>query len=181
LETATAVQITTQEAEVTTNNYPAYSTRARTEIYVPPTIQVDIAIVIDVTGSMQGEIDGVKPAVKKFIADIDPSTSPLTALIVFKDEVTVNAFTKDLTVLLKALNRLKAEGGGTGPEASVEAVLKAAPQVKAGGKMLFVTDASPYPDADVAAVSQLLKSQKIIFNAVLTGDCSEEGSWNPVK
>lgn len=110
METATGVQITTQEAEVTTNNYPAYSTRARTEIYVPPTIQVDIAIVIDVTGSMQGEIDGVKPAVKKFIADIDPSTSPLTALIVFKDEVTVNAFTKDLTVLLKALNRLKAEG-----------------------------------------------------------------------
>jgi len=40
-------------------------------------------------------------------------------LITFKDEVTVKAFTKDMNVLLKVIDTLKAEGGGTCPKASM--------------------------------------------------------------
>jgi len=133
---------------------------------------------IDITGSMQGEIDGVKAALKQFIATIDASQSPTVALIVFKDVVTVKAFTKDLNVLLKVVDTLKAEGGGTCPEASVEALAKSARHVKAGGQIWFTTDASPYPDADIPSVLDLLKSQNIRLNATVTGDCGEVNSLN---
>jgi hypothetical protein len=167
-----------QEAKVTATNYPAQTARARTAILIDDSIKVDIALVVDITGSMQGEIDGTKAALKKFIATIDASQSPTVALVVFKDVATVKAFTKDLTVLLKVIDSLTAEGGGTCPEASVEALAKAARHVKAGGQIWFTTDASPYPDADVPGVLDLLKTLNIRFNATVTGDCGDVNSLN---
>ncbi|OQW92069.1 MAG: hypothetical protein BWK78_02775, partial [Thiotrichaceae bacterium IS1] len=93
----------TQEAKVTATNYPSQTARARTAIFIDDSIKVDLALVIDITGSMQGEIDGVKAALKQFIATVDASQSPTVALIVFKDVVTVKAFTKDLNALLKVV------------------------------------------------------------------------------
>ncbi len=168
----------TQEAKVTATNYPAQTARARTAIFIDDSIKVDLALVVDITGSMQGEIDGVKAALKQFIATIDASQSPTVALIVFKDVVTVKAFTKDLNALLKVVDTLKAEGGGTCPEASVEALAKSARHVKEGGQIWFTTDASPYPDADIPSVLDLLKSQNIRFNATVTGDCGDVNSLN---
>lgn len=168
----------TQEAKVTATNYPAQTARARTAIFIDDSIKVDLALVIDITGSMQGEIDGVKAALKQFIATIDASQSPTVALIVFKDVVTVKAFTKDLNALLKVVDTLKAEGGGTCPEASVEALTKAARHVKTGGQIWFTTDASPYPDAKVQELLDLLKSQNIRLNATVTGDCGDVNSLN---
>ncbi len=170
--------VLTQETTVSASNYGAHSAKTRTNIFVPAEIQVDLALVIDITGSMQGEIDGAKAALKKFIATLDSNTSPLIALIVFKDEVTVKAFTQDMTVLLKAIDSLKADGGGTCPEASVEAVEVGALHVKPGGQIWFSTDASPYPDADVQGVLDLLQSKNIRFNATVTGDCSNGDSAN---
>jgi uncharacterized repeat protein (TIGR01451 family) len=170
--------VLTQETTVSSDNYGSHLSRARTTIKIPSDLQVDLALVIDITGSMQGEIDGVKAALKKFIATLDPTASPLVALLVFKDDVTVKAFTKDMNVLLKAIEALKADGGGTCPEASVEAVELAAHHVKPGGQIWFTTDASPYADADVQAVLDLLQSKNIRFNATVTGDCTTAGSAN---
>jgi len=86
--------------------------------------------------------------------------------------------TKDLTVLFKIIDTLKAEGGGTCPEASVEALAKSARHVKEGGQIWFTTDASPYPDAKVQELLDLLKSQNIHLNATVTGDCGEVNSLN---
>jgi len=170
--------VLTQETTVSASNYGAHSAKTRTNIFIPAEIQVDLALVIDITGSMQGEIDGAKAALKKFIATLDSNTSPLIALIVFKDEVTVKAFTQDMNVLLKAIDSLKADGGGTCPEASVEAVEVGALHVKPGGQIWFSTDASPYADADVQGVLDLLQSKNIRFNATVTGDCSSGDSAN---
>lgn len=188
LLTDAGLLVLTQEPKVTASNYPAHSVRVRTNIRVPPEIQVDIALVIDVTGSMQGEINGTIAALKTLIGQLDPKnlpfssllgqSAPLMTLVVFKDEVTVKAFTKDLNVLLQAIESLKASGGGTCPEASVEALLATIPHVKAGGTIWFTTDASPYPDANLAAVNQLLQSKHIRFNATVTGDCTAEASQN---
>ena len=166
------------EAKVSANEYPAHTDKERTKVFVPESVQVDIAFVIDDSGSMQGEINQVKKALRDFINEINPSDAPLSVLITFKDEVKYRAFTQDLTVLLDAIDDLKASKGATCEEASVEAINFAIPYVKEGGTIIFVTDASPYEDADVEGTLAKLRSKGITFNAMVFGDCSDENSWN---
>ncbi|MDM8559106.1 hypothetical protein [Candidatus Parabeggiatoa sp. HSG14] len=54
----------------------------------------------------------------------------------------------------------------------------AIPHVKTGADILFASDASPYPDANVDKVIELLRGKGIRFNAILTGDCTQKDSWN---
>jgi len=85
---------------------------------------VDAVLVLDTTNSMQGELNGVIAGLEKFIKEqLDPSTSPTIALIGFKDDVKVLAFTKDLPLLQTVIAGLKAEGGGLCPEASSAIIL----------------------------------------------------------
>jgi uncharacterized repeat protein (TIGR01451 family) len=241
------------EATVKANEYPAYTVRERTRVDIPNAeqIEVDIAFVVDITGSMQQEIDGVIKALNEFINTLEkgeaelpfedvltPNTeenpqnepegetqeeettedeetdntaeiaeeaeesvetateegettegdevaepeAPLIALITFADEVKikafVKAFTRNMDVLREAINKLKAKGGGTCPEASIEALDFVMPYLKKGGIILFTTDASPYPDANVEGVMESMRSKGIRFNAMITGDCSTENNWN---
>jgi len=168
------------EVQVSAKEYPIYKERERTKVFIPPEYQVDMALVIDVTGSMQPEMNGVKRALKNFIAEIDQSQFPLTALVVFGDKVTVKAVTTDLNLVADAIDDMEASGGGTCPEASVEALDVAITHVKKNGTIFFVTDASPYEDADVVGISERIGTKEIIFNAVVTGDCSNQDSWNPL-
>ena len=170
--------VLTDEAKVSANEYPAHTDKERTKIFISEEIEVDMAFVIDDSGSMQEEINGVKKVLRKFIAENEEGSSPLMALITFKDEVKVKAFTRDMDVLENAINALKASGGGTCQEASVEAINVAATHTKNGGVILFSTDASPYEDADVEGTIKRLRDKGIRFNAMLTGDCSMEESWN---
>jgi uncharacterized repeat protein (TIGR01451 family) len=171
----------THQAKVTGNEYPAHLVRERTTIFIPEGIQVDLALVIDVTGSMQEEMNGVIGALTDFIDEIDTSTAPLMALLTFSDEVKVAAFTQDLDVLRGAIEDLTASGGGLCEEASIEALLVAIPHTQAGGNILFASDASPYPDANVDKVIELLRGKGIRFNAILTGDCTQKDSWNELS
>ena len=127
---------------------------------------------------MQEEINGIIGGLAIFMETIDSNTAPLMALLTFGDEVKVVAFTQDMEVLRDAIIQLTASGGGLCEEASVEALLVAIPHIKAGGKILFATDASPYDDADVDKVIEWLRSKGIQFNTMLTGDCNQPGSWN---
>jgi len=173
--------ILTNEAKITADNYPAHAVRERTKILVPENVQVDLVFVIDSTGSMQQEINGAMTAVKKFIAEIDPQQTPSMALVTFKDDVKVEAFTQDPQLLLKRLDQLKVSGGGMCPEASVEALEVAIKHLKDGGTILFFTDASPYDDANVAGLAPLIETKHIKLQAIITGDCSNRESWNEVK
>ncbi len=170
----------THDAKVTANGYPAHTSKARTKIFIPPEYQVDFAIVIDVTGSMEKEMDGTKSAVNNFIKGLKAQNqdSPLTALVVFRDEVMVKAVTTDLSLVETAISKMEASGGGTCPEASVEALDVAITHVKEGGTIFFVTDASPYEDADIAGIMERMGTKGIIFNAIITGDCTNKDSWN---
>lgn len=170
--------VLTNEAKVTAANYPAHTVRERTNIFIPDNIKVDMAFVIDTTGSMQQEINGVIAAIKKFVAEMDTSQSPTMALIEFKDDVTVKAFTQDPKVLLKVAEGLKASGGGLCPEASAEALAVAVKHLKDGGVIMFSTDASPYDDADLAGLANLIGSKNMKFHAFVTGDCTQKDSWN---
>jgi hypothetical protein len=168
----------THQAKVTATEYPAHSVRERTTVFVPEDIQVDLALVIDVTGSMQEEINGIINGLTEFADQIDASSAPLMALLTFGDDVKLAAFTRDMDVLKGAIADLTASGGGLCEEASVEALLVAIGHTKASGDILFATDASPYDDADVEKVMTLLRGKGIRFNAMITGDCSMPESWN---
>jgi len=165
------------QASVTANEYPTHKDEERTTISVSG-VEVDMVFIVDDSGSMQAEINGVKKALIEFIDAIDTSESPLIALITFKDDVKVRAFTRNLEVLLAAVNALKASGGGACEEASVEAINIGISHTKEGGFILFVTDASPYDDADVEGTIERLRSKGLVFNPMITGDCSLESSWN---
>jgi len=154
------------------------SAESVTKIVIPEGIEVDIAFVIDVTGSMQEEINGVIKALNKVIDTIKSSDAPLVALVVFTDDVKIEAFTRDMKVLRSAVEKLKASGGGSCPEASVEALMIAVPHTKKGGYILLASDAAPYPEADVEKVMALLSAKGIRLNAMITGDCSQENDQN---
>jgi len=170
--------LVTQEAKVSANEYPSHTDRERTKISVPPEIKTDLTLVVDTTHSMQAEINGIIKALKEFLATVDSSQYPLIALVEFKDEVRVRAFTQDLSTMIEAVEALTAEGGGLCPEASVEAINIALNHINDNGTIFFITDASPYEDADIEKLTQRLREQRIKFNSIITGDCSDGNSWN---
>ena len=170
--------VLTSEAKISANEYSVHIDRERTQVFVPPDYTVEMAVVIDVTGSMQQEINGVKKSMRKFIDELDQSAFPSSALVTFRDDVTVKAVTSDSAVLTNAIDGIKVSGGGTCSEASVEALNKAVDHVEDGGTILFVTDASPYDDADVDALLERFRAKSIKLNAIITGDCTNRDSWN---
>jgi len=171
--------VLTNETKVSALEYPAHTYRERTQVFVPPEYKVKLAFVIDVTGSMEPEMNGVKRAILDVIEELKgQSAFPLSALVVFRDDVSVKAVTSDGTILTNAVEKLKASQGGTCPEASAEALNKAIDHVEDGGSILFVTDASPYKDADIDALIERLLSHNIRVNVLMTGDCTNPDSWN---
>jgi len=167
----------THDAKVTSTEYPAHSVKERTKIFIGD-VKVDMVFVVDTTNSMAAEINGVIVALRNFIQEIDSSKAPLIVLVEFKDDVRFKAATRDLNVLLGAVEKLKAEGGGTCPEASVEALTLAIEHLKDGGVILFTTDASPYADADLEKLGKLISGKDMNLVTILTGDCSNQDDWN---
>jgi uncharacterized repeat protein (TIGR01451 family) len=168
------------EAKVSANEYPVHQDKERTSIFIEPKYKVGMAFVIDDSGSMQSEINSVKAAINDVIDEIltTGDTPPLSVLLTFGDQVKYRAVTQDMTVLRDAVAKLKASGGGTCPEASFEAISFAIPHLNEGGTILFATDASAYEGSDTEDMMARLRSNGIVFNAMLFGDCSDENSWN---
>jgi hypothetical protein len=166
------------QANIVADQFPLYSARSRTKVDVGDGT-VDAAIVLDITGSMQSEINATVRAISQAIEALaDSGASPLVALVVFKDEVWVKAITSDLNLIRRELSKLEAEGGAHCPEASVEAIDRVIPHVKPGGTIIFATDASPYPDSDIAGLGTKIKERDIRIISILSGDCSEGKAWN---
>jgi hypothetical protein len=174
--------VLTKEAKVTANEYPSHLVREATKIHIPDDAKVDAVLVIDTTYSMNSERNGIVAALQEMIANnFNRSNFPLTALVEFKDEVTLKALTNDPQVLSQAVASLKVEGGGLCPEASFEALELATKHIQDGGIIFFTTDASPYEqhtEADLLGLAQRLKDKAATFSAVVTGSCEDQESWN---
>ncbi len=182
--TDASLLILTHEAKVSAANYPAHIDRERTNIVVPPNAVADVVLVVDTTKSMDEELNGVIVAIEKFIQEqvVKGGMMPQVALVEFKDNVTLRAFTNDMNALLKSVRSLTVEGGGLCPEASAEALNLAISHTKEGGVIVFSTDASPYPDADMAALTTQIKDKGIVLKALISGDCTDgEKSWNDIE
>lgn len=169
------------EARISSNEYPDDMHRERTKVFVQDT-QVDMVLVLDTTHSMLEEKNAVIAALKTFIQDKMADTTMQVALVEFKDDVKLKVFTSDMQVLLKAVEKLDVSGGGTCPEASVEALNLAVDHLKDNGIIFFTTDASPYEEADVDTLIERIGNKGIQLTTVITGDCADgENSWNDVK
>ena len=98
-----------------------------------PVFQVDVAFIIDATGSMGEEIDRIKATVTEIAGQVAESgfePDVRWALVDYRDfgddyvTHTVN-FTDDVQAYHHAINALRAGGGGDGPEALNEALHEA--------------------------------------------------------
>ena len=143
---------------------------------------VNIAFVIDDTGSMGDEIDGVKQALTDFITQLgalDPPQHPLIEVVSFEDQVNKLIISSDLTAIQNVVNGLSAGGGNDCPESSAEALLAASKDVVGSfasasgrkGKILFATDASPHAGYSLAGIESTIQSKGIDIVELVTGDC----------
>jgi hypothetical protein len=116
-----------------------------------PPLRIDL--VIDDTGSMSEELDGVKSALTSFIGsrNSDPSKPQKDVsyeLISFKDSPTlVLGNTVDTNAAISAVNTLFADGGDDCPEDSIGGLNLALDRLRGDenstGEIVLVTDASP--------------------------------------
>jgi len=139
----------------------ALTATATTNVSVsdPSRPQADIMFVLDVTASMQNEIDGVKNGVRSFAAALQRNKIDFRiGLVAFRDlqvdgggamivlKFKGDSFTPDAEEFRSQVGTLIASGGGDIPEHSLEAVTEASNQPfrKSATKvLLLITDAPP--------------------------------------
>ena len=146
---------------------------------VQPIPQVDIMFVLDVTTSMNEEINGVKRGIQQFSQEL--STRKLDAqvgLIAFGDRLNGektqilkfpdNSFASDTVVFREKVGQIQELAGGDTPESSLDALSLAANQTFRGEAtkvILLITDAPPkIPDLttrSLSEVNQTLENQGI--------------------
>jgi hypothetical protein len=156
------------------------------------TQRVEVAFVLDTTGSMGDLIDGAKKkiwSIANTIVDQNPDADIAMALVAYRDRgdeyvvKTAAPMSEDIQSLYGRLMRIEADGGDDTPE-SVNAALNTAvsglqwssgPEVK---RIVFlVGDAPPHMDyvqeKQYPAVLREAVRRNIIVNAVQAGDMAE--------
>ncbi|MFO0970235.1 MAG: vWA domain-containing protein [Gemmataceae bacterium] len=127
---------------------------------------VDVVFVLDVTGSMQPEIDAVKDGINLFASVLfSRGLDSRIAVIPYRDQFDAEApmydpvlfdgdpFTRDPVRFSEAVKKLEAKGGGDEPESTLDAVAYAARQPfrgRANKVLILITDASCHmPDKEM--------------------------------
>ncbi len=141
----------------------------------PPT--VDVLFVLDLTGSMQFAIDGIKRGIQSFVEQLEGKDIDIRiGLIGFRDIQEDNerpyelkfdgsTFTKDYKAFRDKVTLLKAGGGGDIPESSLQGLALAARQPFRGNAsrvLILITDAIPkiHPDEMPSTIPQTIEELK---------------------
>jgi hypothetical protein len=173
------------------------STAAFSGANAKPTVEV--AFVLDTTGSMGGLIEGAKRkiwSIATAIVDSNPDADIRMGLVAYRDigdDYVTRTFdlTTDIQDLYARLLELKARGGGDWPESVNEALDVAVNKLRwtegsdARRIVFLVGDAPPHMDyaQDVKYPTTLAvaKQKGIIVNAVLAGDARDtERVWRDI-
>ncbi len=151
---------------------------------------VDLAFVIDNTGSMTNEIPAVRAALAQFISDTEAATAatgepfPTVAIVPFVDTPSVQIISNKPADLQAVIALQYASGGGDCPEPSNNAVLTAGRLLKNKGVAMLFTDAdSDYDGPSQATVDSYLTSKGVRLSVLLSGSCSggfASGSTGPL-
>lgn len=141
---------------------------------------VDLAFVVDDTGSMGPEIGAVRTTLANFVEIMRGLNEtlgipfPNTAIVTFKDDVTKRLISNDPDRLQTAISALTADGGGDCPESSNAALLAAGRLLRKGGVAMLFTDADSRPDGPSrGAVTDLFRSKSMTLSTLLSGTCSD--------
>ena len=97
-----------------------------------PTNQVQIAFMVDATGSMGDELEFLKMDLKKVIAEVQKTNNQLkisTATVFYRDKgdeyvVKHSPFTEDINQTTEFISQQRADGGGDFPEAVDKALVQ---------------------------------------------------------
>ncbi|MFO0868808.1 MAG: vWA domain-containing protein [Pirellulales bacterium] len=137
--------------------------------------QVDVLFVLDVTGSMQAQIDGVRDGIVDFAHKLsERDLDERIGVIAFRDEVLGEPaevlqfgngpFTDNYDDFRREVSKLRARGGGDGPESGFDALALAAEQPFRPGAVkvvLLITDAPPkMPDQRIQTVEGVMAALK---------------------
>ena len=151
---------------------------------------VEVAFVLDTTGSMGGLIEGAKRkiwSIATAIVDSNPDADIRMGLVAYRDigdDYVTRTFdlTTDIQDLYANLLELKARGGGDWPESVNEALdvtvnkLHWTPNGDVKRIVFLVGDAPPHmdyaQDTKYPVTLAVAKQKDIIVNAVLAGDAS---------
>lgn len=133
--------------------------------------RVELAFIVDATGSMSDELEFLKEDLKSVIErieDDEPQLNIYTGTVFYRDEgddylTKHSAFNSDITSTLNFIKQQSANGGGDFPEAVHTALSIALSELQwsanARNRMAFLLlDAPPHYDADV--ITDLQKSIK---------------------
>ncbi|MGQ0620583.1 MAG: thrombospondin type 3 repeat-containing protein [Panacagrimonas sp.] len=138
-------------------------------------IRGTLGFVIDNTGSMGAEINGVKSTVGQIVtAAQDPKNRPDNYLLeVFGDPSVGSAFvTTNPNSLLSAVELISVGGGGDCPELSQGGLLEAIENARVGSTLYFFSDASAKDSSMLGNVEANANAKKITLDYMLTGSCS---------
>lgn len=141
------------------------------------TINVDIAWVVDDTGSMWNEIDSVRLTLNSLVTRLGvvPGGFPTVAIVSFKDDVMVRHISNNPVELRAIISGLQAAGGGDCPESSAAAILEAARLVEYRGTVTLFTDADAREDGPTRDLMlQTMAAKRVIFSVMLSATCAEE-------
>lgn len=135
-----------------------------------------IGFVIDDTGSMGEEIDGVKSTIARIVAAVeaDPSIKPDNYLLVrFGDPDVGQAFVTDSAdELLSAVSSLSPNGGGDCPELSQAALIEALDKADPNSRLYLFTDAGAKDSSRRNEVISRAREKTTRITYSLTGTCS---------
>jgi hypothetical protein len=126
--------------------------------------RVDIVFVLDVTGSMQDYINGIRDGIQDFVVMMEnEEIDAQIGMVAFRDLIDIKdkkmglkamevlrfdgkPFTSDYRAFRDGVGQLKADGGGDVPESSLDALIEAAKlpfRSNVTKVMILVTDAPP--------------------------------------
>lgn len=136
----------------------------------PPPAQVDVMFVVDVTGSMLPEIEGVKRGIQSFANEISSRRlDGQVGLIAFGDRLISeeprillfegSPFTADIAGFSNEVSHVQMMDGGDEPESSMDALVLGASQPfrpKSTRVVVLITDAPAHvPDKETRAIDQV--------------------------
>ena len=157
--------------------------------------RIEVAFVLDTTGSMSGLIDGAKRKIWQIanqLASGKPTPDIRIALVGYRDRgdeyvTRVRDLTPDLDAIYADLQSYRADGGGDGPESVNQALYEArtklswSPDANVYRAIFLVGDAPPHMDytQDVryAETVRRARAQGIVVNAL---QCGDEADTRPI-
>ncbi len=129
--------------------------------------KIDIAFVLDTTGSMGSEIAGVRDSVIQFVSILASLGHDIRlAAVEFGDEIrSVKGFTSDAVDFRSYVADLRAYGGGDDPEIGLDAVLFAHENLswrsEAEKFIIVITDATAHQRGDGTLFSSVIAQEVI--------------------